>query len=351
MDLDEAALAAGAGMGADRLRDLPQRHAGGAGQVLDDDGTHSALRTVGQGVRSRRTGCPPTQDRSPGPRSRRPAGCRSFHARTRTSMRSAVIEASHSRSAVPCAGGTGRPGRGNAPCRSRSSVGTPPLDGEQLAGSPAQATGCRGRGRWCREGRPSGRPCVEVDSLSGSSVACSETRNRFLRSSCHRLGGAPWVPFDGPVCRAPPSEGDHVAQPCRERARSATRAVERDWRIHSVADTRGRERQERRCSYGRWALTASDTDTTRRERARWTGTAAEDVTDSSRTWTRSSSATSLLLEEENPQFFDHRREWARTDWERDGFPRREWRDLLHECGAARTPRASSAIRCLPSPRR
>lgn len=25
-----------------------------------------------------------------------------------------------------------------------------------------------------------------------------------------------------------------------------------------------------------------------------------------------------LLEEANPQFFDHRREWARTDWERDG---------------------------------
>jgi alkylation response protein AidB-like acyl-CoA dehydrogenase len=34
------------------------------------------------------------------------------------------------------------------------------------------------------------------------------------------------------------------------------------------------------------------------------------------------------LEEANPAFFDHRREWARTDWERDGFPKQEWRDLL-----------------------
>ncbi|MBM6545415.1 acyl-CoA dehydrogenase family protein [Janibacter sp. YIM B02568] len=34
------------------------------------------------------------------------------------------------------------------------------------------------------------------------------------------------------------------------------------------------------------------------------------------------------LEAEQPHFFDHRREWARTDWERDGFPKQEWRDLL-----------------------
>ncbi|MEI2778279.1 MAG: acyl-CoA dehydrogenase family protein [Tetrasphaera sp.] len=36
------------------------------------------------------------------------------------------------------------------------------------------------------------------------------------------------------------------------------------------------------------------------------------------------------LEAEHPQFFDHRREWARTDWERDGYPRKEWLELLHE---------------------
>ena len=36
------------------------------------------------------------------------------------------------------------------------------------------------------------------------------------------------------------------------------------------------------------------------------------------------------LEREHLEFFDHRREHARTDWERDGQPRREWEDLLAE---------------------
>mgnify|MGYP001434282157 CR=1 FL=1 len=36
------------------------------------------------------------------------------------------------------------------------------------------------------------------------------------------------------------------------------------------------------------------------------------------------------LEREHMQFFDHRREYARTDWENDGVPRREWRALLTE---------------------
>ena len=36
------------------------------------------------------------------------------------------------------------------------------------------------------------------------------------------------------------------------------------------------------------------------------------------------------LEAKHPQFFDHRREYARTDWERDGFPKQEWRELLLE---------------------
>jgi alkylation response protein AidB-like acyl-CoA dehydrogenase len=36
------------------------------------------------------------------------------------------------------------------------------------------------------------------------------------------------------------------------------------------------------------------------------------------------------LERENMQFFDHRREHARTDWENDGTPRREWEELLGE---------------------
>ena len=34
------------------------------------------------------------------------------------------------------------------------------------------------------------------------------------------------------------------------------------------------------------------------------------------------------LERRNMQFFDQRREYARTDWERDGQPRREWNDLI-----------------------
>jgi len=36
------------------------------------------------------------------------------------------------------------------------------------------------------------------------------------------------------------------------------------------------------------------------------------------------------LERANMQYFDHRREHARTDWENDGQPRREWEELLGE---------------------
>lgn len=36
------------------------------------------------------------------------------------------------------------------------------------------------------------------------------------------------------------------------------------------------------------------------------------------------------LENANRRFFDHRREWARTDWERDGRPHPEWEALLAE---------------------
>ena len=34
--------------------------------------------------------------------------------------------------------------------------------------------------------------------------------------------------------------------------------------------------------------------------------------------------------DDNIRFFDHRREHARTDWERGGLPREEWEDLLRE---------------------
>jgi alkylation response protein AidB-like acyl-CoA dehydrogenase len=36
------------------------------------------------------------------------------------------------------------------------------------------------------------------------------------------------------------------------------------------------------------------------------------------------------LEKENLQYFDHRREHARTDWDNDGQPRKEWEALLRE---------------------
>ena len=36
------------------------------------------------------------------------------------------------------------------------------------------------------------------------------------------------------------------------------------------------------------------------------------------------------LEREHIQYFDHRREYARTDWDNDGIPKREWEDLLDE---------------------
>jgi len=38
----------------------------------------------------------------------------------------------------------------------------------------------------------------------------------------------------------------------------------------------------------------------------------------------------LERENDNIRFFDHRREWARTDFERGGLPREEWEELLHE---------------------
>ena len=36
------------------------------------------------------------------------------------------------------------------------------------------------------------------------------------------------------------------------------------------------------------------------------------------------------LEREHIQYFDHRREYARTDWDNGGVPRRDWEDLLTE---------------------
>lgn len=38
----------------------------------------------------------------------------------------------------------------------------------------------------------------------------------------------------------------------------------------------------------------------------------------------------LEEQDDNIRFFDHRREWARTDFERDGLPREEWEELMRE---------------------
>jgi len=38
----------------------------------------------------------------------------------------------------------------------------------------------------------------------------------------------------------------------------------------------------------------------------------------------------LQAADDNERFFDHRREWARTDFENGGLPREEWEDLLRE---------------------
>jgi acyl-CoA dehydrogenase len=38
----------------------------------------------------------------------------------------------------------------------------------------------------------------------------------------------------------------------------------------------------------------------------------------------------LQAADDNERFFDHRREWARTDFEAGGLPRKEWEDLLRE---------------------
>jgi acyl-CoA dehydrogenase len=38
----------------------------------------------------------------------------------------------------------------------------------------------------------------------------------------------------------------------------------------------------------------------------------------------------LQAQDDNQRFFDHRREWARTDFEGGGLPRREWEELLAE---------------------
>lgn len=39
---------------------------------------------------------------------------------------------------------------------------------------------------------------------------------------------------------------------------------------------------------------------------------------------------------DNNRFFDHRREYARTDWDKDGIPRKEWEELLRNINQSST---------------
>lgn len=44
----------------------------------------------------------------------------------------------------------------------------------------------------------------------------------------------------------------------------------------------------------------------------------------------------LQHSDNNNRFFDHRREYARTDWENNGNPRKEWEELLGQLNKTRT---------------
>ncbi|CAG4906844.1 acyl-CoA dehydrogenase family protein [Paraburkholderia saeva] len=54
----------------------------------------------------------------------------------------------------------------------------------------------------------------------------------------------------------------------------------------------------------------------------------------------------LQAQDDNERFFDHRREWARTDFENGGLPRHEWEDLLAEV-RRRADRAGHLRSALP----
>ena len=57
----------------------------------------------------------------------------------------------------------------------------------------------------------------------------------------------------------------------------------------------------------------------------------------------------LEAQDDNIRFFDHRREDARTDWDRGGLPNEEWEALLAEVRRrARCSRMIAMPRLLPS---
>ena len=52
----------------------------------------------------------------------------------------------------------------------------------------------------------------------------------------------------------------------------------------------------------------------------------------------------LEQQDDNIRFFDHRREDARTDWERGGLPNEEWEALLGEARRLRRRRRALPLR-------
>ena len=54
----------------------------------------------------------------------------------------------------------------------------------------------------------------------------------------------------------------------------------------------------------------------------------------------------LEMEDDNIRFFDHRREHARTDWDNNGLPRREWEALLAKARKAQRLAVKSSDRQL-----
>lgn len=56
----------------------------------------------------------------------------------------------------------------------------------------------------------------------------------------------------------------------------------------------------------------------------------------------------LQAKDDNERFFDHRREHARTDWDNDGLPRKEWEELARRRASWPTRPVTCAS---PGPRR
>ena len=50
------------------------------------------------------------------------------------------------------------------------------------------------------------------------------------------------------------------------------------------------------------------------------------------------------LEEANPELFDHRREFTRTDVERGGIPTERWREMMATRGRSRRTESSITVR-------